>query len=481
MKSIRQKITLTYVGLTVLLVAAISTISSIEVTAYFRKQLVNELSRQADLVTLYLQSDSTLSDDESDRRLRSVSLLEGTRTTLIDAQGAVIADSDIPAGRLSELENHLHRPEIQQALKDGLGVDTRHSVTVGRDYLYVAKLLNEKYRRNALQRVSVIRVSMPLEDVQQKTREIHAMIITTGLIVLILVAGISIIVSRRISGPMVRIAGSIERIRSGNLDERVPVTSDDEIGQVGRAVNEMAEKLKTDIVQLRKLEGVRSEFLANVSHELRTPIFAIQGFLETLLSGAIDDPTVNRSFLERAQSNASRLNTLLTDLINISQIESGEMRMSFRYFRVREFLDMITRDFQTAAQHRQIKLTCRIEVDGNVEVFGDRERLRQVLDNLIENALRYNTPNGLVELSAKQAGEMVRIAVSDTGIGIPPEHLGRVFERFYRVDKDRSREVGGTGLGLAIVKHIVEAHGSKVEVTSLPGAGSTFSFNLKMG
>jgi two-component system phosphate regulon sensor histidine kinase PhoR len=238
----------------------------------------------------------------------------------------------------------------------------------------------------------------------------------------------------------------------------------------------MVDRLKTDIVQLRKLEQMRSQFLGNVSHELRTPIFALQGFLETLLDGAIDDPNVNRDFLEKAHSNAMRLNTLLGDLIDISRIESGEMQLSFRYFDVRDFIDSVIADMESVASAKDITLNVQYGTDPSQQVMGDRNRLVQVLTNLIDNAIKYTQNGGTITVGTRTEGENVWIDVTDTGIGILPEHLSRIFERFYRVDKERSREAGGTGLGLAIVKHIIEAHGGKVEVRSEAGKGSVFSF-----
>jgi two-component system phosphate regulon sensor histidine kinase PhoR len=240
----------------------------------------------------------------------------------------------------------------------------------------------------------------------------------------------------------------------------------------------MVDKLNEDITKLKKLERVRSEFLGNVSHELRTPIFAIQGMIETLLQGAIDDKEVNRDFLQRALHNTQNLNTLLGDLIEISRIESGEMKMSFRYFPVREFLVNVVADLQELARLKEIQLLLE-DPGSTAEVMGDKERLKQVMVNLIENAIKYNKPGGRVVVSYRPSAGAVQVLVQDAGVGIPHEHLTRIFERFYRVDKERSREAGGTGLGLAIVKHIVEAHGSKVEVRSEVGKGSTFSFELR--
>jgi two-component system phosphate regulon sensor histidine kinase PhoR len=189
---------------------------------------------------------------------------------------------------------------------------------------------------------------------------------------------------------------------------------------------------------------------------------------------------VQRNFIEKAYHQAGRLNNLLTDLIDISRIESGEMKMSFRYFNLHEWLSKQIAELQSTAQESQVMLMLfRSQFYRPVSVLGDRERLNQVMTNLIVNAIKYNVPGGKVEVGYRDKQNHVEIFVADTGRGIPAEHLSRIFERFYRVDKERSRAVGGTGLGLAIVKHIVEAHDSQVTVQSEVGKGSIFSFVLK--
>ncbi len=476
MRKIQSRITLTYLLLAVIVVVSVGVISSIEVEAYFKNRLVDQLSTQADMVLLSLQHDSSFTD--IDTNLRMLARAGGIRITLISASGLVIDDSDVPLGNLPQVENHLQRPEVQEALQKGIGVNSRHSATIGKDFMYVAKELHGHGSAGTLGEVKFIRLSIHLEELQEVVDEIRLKILVAGVIVLVLVFGVSIFISRRISKPMVDIARSVEEIRSGNLDKHIDTQSEDEVGRVAKAVNELVDKLKADIIQLKKLEQVRSEFLGNVSHELRTPLFSLQGFLETLLDGAIDDPNVNRHFLEKAYSHASRLNALLSDLINISQIESGEMKMSFRYFSVREFLEQVVSEMEQVASQRNITLAL-VSEQAPLDVLGDKERLKQVMVNLIDNAVKYNQPNGRVVVSYEQVDGKAKISVEDTGVGIPKEHLSRIFERFYRVDKERSRDAGGTGLGLAIVKHIIEAHGSVADVYSEVGKGSIFSFELK--
>jgi len=196
-----------------------------------------------------------------------------------------------------------------------------------------------------------------------------------------------------------------------------------------------------------------------------------------LLDGAIDDKKVNRTFLQKANQHVINLNNLLNDLIDISMIESKQMKMSLRYFQVAPFLENIINEMKPYAEKKNLELIL-LPINQNLEIFGDKERLKQVMNNLLTNAIKY-TETGKVEVGVDEYEKYARIFVRDTGIGIEEKDLNRIFERFYRVDKNRSRDMGGTGLGLAIVKHIVEAHNSKVEVKSQLGKGSEFSFMLK--
>ena len=250
-----------------------------------------------------------------------------------------------------------------------------------------------------------------------------------------------------------------------------------ELDDVARALERVADRMTTIEESVEHLQKVRSQFLANVSHELRTPLFAMGGYLETLLNGALEDPSVARTFLEKAYANLERLSTLLADLIEIARIESGEMRMSFRYFDITDLARSVLQQFDQQAQQQQI----RIELVAPSEqlVYGDRDRIGQVLANLISNAIKYNVPGGNVKLTVERDDGRVLVSVADTGIGIAPEHQARVFERFYRTDAARSRSVGGSGLGLAIVKHILEAHHAPFELHSEVGHGTTIRFWLK--
>jgi two-component system, OmpR family, phosphate regulon sensor histidine kinase PhoR len=476
---IKTKITFTYVLLAIMVVVSLGIFTSLWMESFFKSRLVGELSRQADLVFYVLQEDSTRTFTQIEEKINQMSGLEHLRITLIDDLGNVLADSDVPSSEISSVKNHSDRPEVQEAQRTGIGHNIRRSATVDRDFFYMAKEMKKSSKNSFFRNLRYIRLCVPFEDVQHQIDSIRSIEIVAGFCVLIMILAVSSFVARRITNPLTRIARDVESIRAGDLDAKLAVKSNDEIGLLARAINELVEKLKADIIQLKRLEQVRSQFLGNVSHELRTPLFAVQGYLETLLGGALDDRSVNRSFLEKAQSNLDRLNTLLEDLINISQIESGEMKMSFRIFRVNEFLESIGKDFEALTHARGIAFKTVFQTTAEDEIYGDRDRLRQVLNNLLSNAVNYNKTGGEVLLSSEKTAHGIEIAVKDTGVGIPAEHIPRIFERFYRVDRDRSRALGGTGLGLAIVKHIIEAHGSSVIVESKVGEGSVFRFLLK--
>lgn len=238
--------------------------------------------------------------------------------------------------------------------------------------------------------------------------------------------------------------------------------------------------VEREIQRLNRIENYRKEFIGDISHELKTPIFAIQGFIETLLNGAIHDEGVNRKFLEKAMRNVNRLIFLTKDLMEISKLETGELKSEVQDIYLRDIVMDVVENMQYKAQKEDVTLEVE-DFSKNFLVSADRNQIRQVLINLIENAIKYNVPDGRVTVGAKNYSKddsRVLVYVEDTGIGINQQYIDRVTERFYRVDKSRSREKGGTGLGLAIVKHIMEAHDEEFFIESTPKVGSTFSFTL---
>lgn len=227
-----------------------------------------------------------------------------------------------------------------------------------------------------------------------------------------------------------------------------------------------------DITEIRHLETIRSDFVANVSHELKTPLTSIKGFIETLLEGALDDRENNRSFLKIIQDHAERLDKLVNDLLSLSHLESKEIALKKKSFDLRKQIDEITTSFKTQLKKKDIEL--KNELSSGFMITADKDKIEQVFTNLIDNAIKFNKEKGLIKICGQEVNGRVKITVEDSGIGIPGKDVPRIFERFYRVNKARSRELGGTGLGLSIVKHIVELHNGTVGVESVEGLGSKF-------
>lgn len=267
-----------------------------------------------------------------------------------------------------------------------------------------------------------------------------------------------------------------------NIEKKIyNVNTSNPLILIKKEIIDFAEKKQLEINELKKLETFRREFLADVSHELKTPIFASQGFIHTLIDGAIDDLDVRDKFLGKAATSLESLNVLVEDLLTISQLEIGEIKMQYSHFDLRKLAGIIFEQLEDAAKKRNIRLVLNKYSPRSCYVYADKYRIGQVLTNLIMNAIKYGKENGTVVVSYHIENENVTISVKDNGPGIAPYHLKRIFERFYRVEKSRSRDQGGTGLGLAIVKHILEAHNSKIFAESKPALGTTFTFLLKRG
>ena len=264
-------------------------------------------------------------------------------------------------------------------------------------------------------------------------------------------------------------------------DENYDYTYDaaDPIEQLNQEILKIANDREKEIEHLTKLENYRKEYLGNVSHELKTPIFNIQGYVSTLIDGGLYDESINLEYLKRADKSVDRMINIIDDLETISQLESGALVLDTEKFDVVALAKDVLEQLELTASKRNIKLILDDESKKSIKVIADKFRIRQVFVNLITNSIKYGKDNGLTKLKLKIFDETAVIEVSDNGIGIEEKHLPRLFERFYRIDKGRSREQGGTGLGLSIVKHIIEAHDQHITVNSTPGLGTSFTFTLK--
>ncbi|HEY9075582.1 MAG TPA: ATP-binding protein [Anaerolineaceae bacterium] len=500
------------------------------------------------------------------------------RITLIGLDGVVLAESDaVP----DEMENHLQRPEVQQALNSGIGSNIRYSVTLQQKMLYVAVLM-----KDGANPTGIARLAISLENIERSLSQTNRVILLVSVLAVALVILVSILLARYITRPLFQLTRAVQRLTSGE-DSRLPSPAKlDEVGQLNLAFQSMASTLREridelqnqrvtlesvlvnltdgvmitdkegkillinpaaarmfkieqkeamehslvevvrhyqlvevwnkcrssgeqqfvtlettpdrlfvqvvathlspnlpgnyllvfqDLTRLRRLETVRRDFISNVSHELRTPLASLKALAETLNEGALEDPPAARRFLGQMETEIDNLTQMVRELLELSRIESGRVPLNRVRTAPNRLVASAVDRMRLQAERAGLKLLpdCSDELPA---VRADSDRIEQVLVNLIHNAIKFTPPGGEITVSARQEGRMVVFGVRDTGVGIAPEDLPRIFERFYKAD--RARSGGGTGLGLSIARHLIEGHGGTIWAQSVPGQGSTFSFSL---
>ena len=582
-KKISCKLFFTYIIIIIICVTFTGILAIISLRNFYINHLSSNLKSNATLVA------NILGDDLSTNNLSQIKLktkdlgkeLE-TRITIIDINGIVLGDSEKDPALM---ENHADRPEIKEALQGKIGNSIRYSSTLEIDMLYIAIPIIKNG-----QILGVVRLSLPLTDVNRGIANLRKIIILATLIALAIASITSLIISLTITRPLQEMTKVSQKISKGDFSKKLKICRQDEIGQLANSLNLMSEELENkirvisedknkmkvvlssviegiiaidkegriilfnnalknmtdyssdrvlgkfhweiirnnqlnellkevlqkgqpltqeitifspqekifrasanpltkknevwgavvvlnDITEIKKLEKMRSEFVANVSHELRTPLTSIQGFVETLKDGAINDPGKAQYFLEIIEKQSNRLNNLIEDILQLSKIESQEIIMNLQSINLRDLIDKTISEFKKKIEQKNHKI--KINISPQLPLIkADPEQIEVVFRNLLDNAIKYTPNGGEIYISAFEKAENIYIEIADNGIGISAEHLPRIFERFYRVDKDRSRKLGGTGLGLAIVKHIVQAHGGTIGVESKPGKGSKFFFTL---
>ncbi len=591
-----------YLVITLAALIAVTAYCSRYFREFYRDQVRDTLSQLAGIaaeqVRTAMETEGPSGVDRLCKRLVGGNV-HGTRLTVVAPSGQVLGDShENPAG----MENHLNRPEISEALRQGAGSSVRFSPTLGTQMMYVAIAIREQDGP-----VAVIRVASPLAEIDRVSHSMYVHLLWAGLAIAVGAAVLSFLIARRISQPIIGIERIAERFAAGELDLRVPTPASAELAALAGSLNRMAvqlgERITTitaqrneldailasmaegvfavdnqgcivsanpaaaellglgpaeaqgrhveeiirnvdlqqfvrqtlagvqppetdislpvdgvrppsgneqawgpevsrsftlhgagltdargrrtgavivlnDMTRVRRLEAIRRDFVANVSHELKTPVTSIQGFVEALVEGGVKEPAQVERYLSIIARHASRLNSIIDDLLTLSRLEeAGERRaLSFDVSPVKPVLEEAIDLSGVKADEKRI--TIELACDDAVEARINPPLLEQAVINLIDNAVKYSPEGSRIRIEARQDRTQVSIAVTDEGCGIPPEHLPRIFERFYVVDKSRSRKLGGTGLGLAIVKHIAQAHGGRVAVTSAPGKGSTFTIYL---
>lgn len=437
----KKQINKRLVGIAIL--AVLTTVIGITVIYYriLQKQVRTDLSISAKLLkdTHYFES---VAIDAKDIDLSTD--MHELRVTWVDTDGTVLYDNDKSAELLS---NHLDRPEIYDAFLNGIGESVRESDTMNRSTFYYAVLLDNG---------TVLRVATDARSLWSVYLSAVPVMLLIILFIIALCVTLSQLLTRQFIKPIEVMVENIE-----NSDYESPY----------KELDPLADKLRAQHAEVLSAAIARQDFTANVSHELKTPLTAISGYAELLESGMVAEGQ-KKHFYEEMRKNSDRLLTLINDIIRLSDIDRRGHEITFEDVDLFELVAECSEELKENARQRSIHFSYEGE---NVCVRGNREMLKELIENLAQNAIRYNNPGGKVNISVLKKDGRAILLVKDNGIGIPTSEQGRIFERFYRVDKSRSKATGGTGLGLAIVKHIVELHGAKIYVDSALSVGTTMT------
>ena len=417
--------------------------------------------------------DNLLDYDQSDQELlRQTENLEDftqrdeSRLTLIRGDGTVAADSDAEAG---EMDNHLQREEVRQALETGEGYTTRFSETLGQDMLYAAC----RSRHSDM----ILRLAVPYYGMQEFLPVLFPAVIVSFLAAL----GISVIFSRRfaysVTKPLQDISKEMLKVRGDYGELHFDRYKYPEINVIADTTMKMSRNVKDYLNRIEKEKQIRQEFFSNASHELKTPITSIQGYAELLESGMIVDEEMKADFARRIKKEAENMTGLINDILMISRLEAKDAEVVFSQVRISVLLDDILDSLKPLAAQSQVFIHSDCQP---ISIEANPQQMKELLNNLITNAVKYNRPGGQVWIRIREKGDAMLIRVRDNGMGIPEDSLDRIFERFYRVDKGRSRKQGGTGLGLSIVKHIVSFYQGTIRVSSELDKGSEFVVELPL-
>ena len=431
----------------------------------FYRQWYRELETQSHLLAAVLPDiQGEVNQPEVNRFFSRIAGMDGHRFTLIRPDGKVIADTEAD---VKQLDLHNDRPEFRDALKTGKGRQKRYSASLDQQMLYLAQRIPFDGPAKA-----VIRVAVPERMLLREFSVSNRMIIVIAIVVFMAALTISYWTSLRTTGPVSDIQKGVQQLGQGDFSFRLAIPPVPHLATLARSINHMAE-------QIEKLSTIRQDFVANVSHELRTPVTSIKGFAETLLDGAKDSPADCERFLGIIMRQANQLEAIIHDLLELSRMEQNSMQnLEKNPTDLEELIQNATTLCQSRAEAKGFALcvTCERGLTANIHAG----LVEQALLNLIDNAIKYgataNQP--VIDISASCVRDEIEMTVKDYGQGIDASHLDRLFERFYRVDKGRSRETGGTGLGLAIVKHIAIIHGGAVSVKSVQGKGTAFTLTL---
>lgn len=422
-----------------------------------------------DMKPVLLLLDATIDWESSDLEKQIVEISSQMnndyRITIIDNDGSVLADSE--TGNPETMENHKNRKEVKEAFQDGFGTKVRNSSTIKGSMMYAAYCSPTQHK--------VIRISIH-HDVITDLMKMMVPSIAISLLLALSVAGVlTNKFAASVTKPILEISHKLEGIYDEKIDFNFPHYQYDELNIIARTTTDMLKSVQDYIRKLEKEKTIRQEFFSNASHELKTPLTAIRGYAELLQSGMASDTQMQKEFLGRIHSEVEEMTSLINDILMISRLETKELMPTKEMLCVKSVAEEVKKTLKPLADENNVSLEihCCDEF-----VYMDRSHLQGILSNLMGNAVKYNRPGGFVQTDITMDSTSLSIRVEDSGIGIAKEDQKRIFERFYRVDKGRSKRVAGTGLGLSIVKHVTEFYGGCVSVESQSGVGSTFLVQL---
>ena len=422
-----------------------------------------------DMKPVLLLLDATIDWESSDLEKQIVEISSQMnndyRITIIDNDGSVLADSE--TGNPETMENHKNRKEVKEAFQNGFGTKVRNSSTIKGSMMYAAYCSPTQHK--------VIRISIH-HDVITDLMKMMVPSIAISLLLALSVAGVlTNKFAASVTKPILEISHKLEGIYDEKIDFNFPHYQYDELNIIARTTTDMSKSVQDYIRKLEKEKTIRQEFFSNASHELKTPLTAIRGYAELLQSGMASDTQMQKEFLGRIHSEVEEMTSLINDILMISRLETKELMPTKEMLCVKSVAEEVKKTLKPLADENNVSLEihCCDEF-----VYMDRSHLQGILSHLMGNAVKYNRPGGFVQTDITMDSTSLSIRVEDSGIGIAKEDQKRIFERFYRVDKGRSKRVAGTGLGLSIVKHVTEFYGGCVSVESQSGVGSTFLVQL---
>lgn len=453
-----------FIFLTLIVAFILNFFVSLELRDRFEQKITEKLHGNAILASDILKGDLLEGRHSSiQQKTKTLANKLDLRITVINKEGKVLGDSEKEP---SSMENHSNRPEVIEAIKNGAGQSTRFSNTLGYNMKYVAVRVD-----NDGEVLGVVRFALPLSAVQVEIRTIYKAVLFGAVAAILIAIAVAYFISRSITFPIREMKDAAQQIAKGDFSRKVRIKSKDELGELAKSLNTMADELQQKMENLKRMDRIRTDFVANVSHELKTPLTLIKGYIETLEDKAITDKEKMHRFISIAKKHVDRLENIINDLLRLSELELSRNCVEKTGCDLRGLIDEVALGFGHALAAKQQTLDINVQ-GNNFNIEADREKVEQVFVNLIDNAIKYTKEGGRIEVRLAEQDGSIIVTVEDNGIGIAKEHIDRVFERFYRVDKARSRELGGTGLGLGIAKHIVLAHNGQIRIESELGKGT---------